>query len=160
MASGASIHELNRARGERSALKGGKLARLADAPITTLVVSDVFDDDLATIGSGPTFPPREHDRIELVAPMWLAADAMYDLVKHRERVMQKTPMSAISTPCSRSSRAGCAKAGGGPKGPRNRSDPWGESPCGFPRTTVSAVELSTSHCCSRRSWPGRRSQRS
>ena len=53
-AAGAPIEELNRARVARSAIKGGKLAEMAEAPIVTLAISDVPGDDLAVIGSGPT----------------------------------------------------------------------------------------------------------
>jgi hydroxypyruvate reductase len=95
IAAGAPIHELNKARIARSALKGGKLALLSEAPITTLVVSDVFDDDVATIGSGPTYPPRVKDRIELVAPMKLAAEEMYALLAHRERVLVTAPLTGF-----------------------------------------------------------------
>jgi hydroxypyruvate reductase len=95
IAAGAPIHELNKARSARSALKGGKLAQMAGAPITTLVVSDVFDDDLATIGSGPTVPPRPQDRIELVAPMRLAAEEMYALLAHRRRILVTAPLVGL-----------------------------------------------------------------
>lgn len=57
---GASIVEINRRRCELSAIKGGGLARrLAPAATITLAISDVPGDDLALIGSGPSFdPPR------------------------------------------------------------------------------------------------------
>jgi len=55
MNAGASIAELNALRKHLSQLKGGRLAaRLAPAPIVTLAISDVPDDDPAVIGSGPT----------------------------------------------------------------------------------------------------------
>ncbi|MDZ4361880.1 glycerate kinase [Brevundimonas sp.] len=61
--SGASIAEINCVRKHLSAVKGGQLARLAaPARLVTLVISDVPDDDPATIGSGPTVPdptPRQ-----------------------------------------------------------------------------------------------------
>lgn len=71
MASGAPIHELNAARTRLSAIKGGKLAARSRAPVVTLVVSDVIGDDPRVIGSGPTVcePPREDDRVLVVAPM-------------------------------------------------------------------------------------------
>ena len=75
MASGAQIHELNALRKQLSAIKGGKLAMLCAAPITTLAISDVFDDDLATIGSGPTIAHRNGDSEEVLAPMHAFADA-------------------------------------------------------------------------------------
>jgi hydroxypyruvate reductase len=76
MASGADIHAINRLRGELSRLKGGKLARMCDAPIATLAVSDVYDDDLAVIGSGPTYANRPGDRASVIAPMRSFAKAM------------------------------------------------------------------------------------
>jgi hydroxypyruvate reductase len=55
--SGADIHELNIVRKHLSILKGGGLARMAaPAELHALVLSDVIDDDLSTIASGPTVP--------------------------------------------------------------------------------------------------------
>jgi len=55
MRAGASIHELNTVRKHLSDLKGGGLLRAltADVRILSLILSDVADNDLATIGSGP-----------------------------------------------------------------------------------------------------------
>jgi glycerate 2-kinase len=55
--SGANIAEINTVRKHISAIKGGNLAKAA-YPATTiaLVISDVFDNDLGTIASGPTAP--------------------------------------------------------------------------------------------------------
>jgi hydroxypyruvate reductase len=55
-ASGAPIGELNTVRKHISAIKGGRLARAAAGPVTTLVLSDVVGDDMADVGSGPTIP--------------------------------------------------------------------------------------------------------
>jgi len=57
-ASGVTIRELNEARAARSQIKGGKLADGCVARITTLIASDVVDDDPYVIGSGPTCSPR------------------------------------------------------------------------------------------------------
>jgi glycerate 2-kinase len=55
--SGATIHEVNCVRKHISAIKGGKLARLAEpATLLTLILSDVIGDNLHAIGSGPTVP--------------------------------------------------------------------------------------------------------
>lgn len=55
--SGATIAEMNCVRKHLSAVKGGRLARLAaPAPVVTLLISDVPGDDPATIASGPTLP--------------------------------------------------------------------------------------------------------
>ena len=52
LARGASIHELNAVRRHLSRIKGGRLA--LGTRCTTYALSDVTDDDAATIGSGPT----------------------------------------------------------------------------------------------------------
>jgi hydroxypyruvate reductase len=78
MASGTSIHGLNRLRTSLSAIKGGKLGARALAPIVTLVVSDVLGDDERVVGSGPTIrtPPLDGDRVEIVAPMASFSEAV------------------------------------------------------------------------------------
>jgi hydroxypyruvate reductase len=73
MAAGASIHEINALRSNLSAIKGGKLAAICPTPITTLVISDVFDDDPRIVGSGPTIDGR--GETDVIAPMSLFADA-------------------------------------------------------------------------------------
>lgn len=51
---GADITELNAVRKHLSAVKGGRLARAASpATVVSLVVSDVLENDLASIASGP-----------------------------------------------------------------------------------------------------------
>ncbi len=53
--SGASIRELNIVRRHLSAIKGGGLLRACGgARVLALIISDVVNNDLATIGSGPT----------------------------------------------------------------------------------------------------------
>ena len=51
---GADIHALNTVRKHLSGIKGGWLAAASEVPGTTLALSDVVDDDLSVIGSGPT----------------------------------------------------------------------------------------------------------
>ena len=56
LSSGLSIKEMNIYRGVFSQIKAGKLARMAyPCPIISLVVSDIPGDQLALVGSGPTF---------------------------------------------------------------------------------------------------------
>lgn len=55
LASGAPIAEVNRIRSALSIIKAGGLSRACPEPITTLAISDVVGDDLAAIGSGPTW---------------------------------------------------------------------------------------------------------
>lgn len=84
---GASIHELNAARIARSQIKGGKLAEGCAAPVVTLVASDVFDDDLRIVGSGPTCTGRARDRCELAIPMRAFCDAFHgELRRHATAV--------------------------------------------------------------------------
>lgn len=57
LACGATIQEMNALRKHLSAVKGGRLAEhIHPAQATTLIVSDVVGNDLASIGSGPTVP--------------------------------------------------------------------------------------------------------
>jgi glycerate 2-kinase len=59
MANGATINELNCVRKQLSAFKGGRLARAAgNARVVTLIISDVIDDPLDVIASGPTVADR------------------------------------------------------------------------------------------------------
>jgi glycerate 2-kinase len=83
MASGAPIEEINALRKQLSAIKGGALAMLCAAPITTLIASDVFDDDPRVVGSGPTVADRPGERVEIVAPMDLFADAFARVLTER-----------------------------------------------------------------------------
>lgn len=53
--SGAPIEEVNRQRKQLSAIKDGKLALAAfPANVISVIISDVKDDDISVIGSGPT----------------------------------------------------------------------------------------------------------
>jgi len=79
---GATIHELNAARIARSQVKGGKLASGCAAPVVTLVASDVIDDDVRIVGSGPTCAGRPGDRCELAIPMRAFFDATIDIARH------------------------------------------------------------------------------
>lgn len=55
LACGASINQINCVRKHLSQLKGGGMARLAaPADLHALILSDVLDDDLSAIASGPT----------------------------------------------------------------------------------------------------------
>jgi glycerate-2-kinase len=55
--SGATIQEINVVRKHLSAIKGGQLLRSVNGcKVVSLILSDVIDDDLSSIASGPTFP--------------------------------------------------------------------------------------------------------
>lgn len=54
--SGVSIDELNAIRKHISKVKGGRLAKMCKGEVVSLIVSDVVNDPLDTIASGPTSP--------------------------------------------------------------------------------------------------------
>ena len=81
--SGASINEINTIRKHISNIKGGRLAKLA-SPSTcySLIISDVINDDISSIASGPT-----------VADSTTFSDALIILDKYN--LLEKTPSSII-----------------------------------------------------------------
>ncbi len=79
--SGASITELNTVRKHLSAIKGGQLIKHApEARWLTLTISDVINDDLQVIGSGPTVgdPTTFSDALEVL---------------HRYQLIDKIPVA-------------------------------------------------------------------
>jgi len=56
LASGATINEINTIRRHLDRVKGGGLARATKANIISLILSDVIDNPLEAIASGPTAP--------------------------------------------------------------------------------------------------------
>jgi len=75
--SGANIGAMNAVRKHLSRIKGGRLAREAQpAPVVTLAISDVPDDDPAVIASGPTVPDPTtlSDAREVLARFSIAPD--------------------------------------------------------------------------------------
>lgn len=71
IASGFSIHEMNKIRQSVSLIKGGKLLNyFSHNEVTQLLISDVKNDDLAIIGSGLFVPSEENNQL-LKAPQWL-----------------------------------------------------------------------------------------
>ena len=54
--SGAKIQEINVIRKHLSVIKGGRLAEASSATLIGLLMSDVLEDDMSVIGSGPTLP--------------------------------------------------------------------------------------------------------
>lgn len=99
---GATIHELNAARIARSEIKGGKLVSGCAAPVVTLVASDVVDDDVRIVGSGPTCAERPGDRCELAIPMRAFFDAMVDLARHHvtARSWNPAPLTGPVSQCA------------------------------------------------------------
>lgn len=67
--SGATINEINTVRKHISGIKGGWLAKKAyPATVVNLILSDVVDDPLDSIASGPTVPDSStfHDAAEIL----------------------------------------------------------------------------------------------
>jgi glycerate 2-kinase len=54
--SGANIKEINTIRKHLSIVKGGQLAKIAKCTIISLIISDIIDDPIEFIASGPTYP--------------------------------------------------------------------------------------------------------
>jgi len=54
--SGAEINEINTIRKHLSEVKGGQLARSTNAKVISLVISDIVNDPISSIASGPTSP--------------------------------------------------------------------------------------------------------
>ena len=65
---GADIHALNTVRKHLSAIKGGWLAVRAGGRCRALVISDVVDNDLSVVASGPTVPDSStfHDALDVL----------------------------------------------------------------------------------------------
>lgn len=60
LGAGLDIGAMNRVRARLSRIKGGGLARAAaPATVEALILSDVVDDDLTVVASGPTLPPSD-----------------------------------------------------------------------------------------------------
>ena len=81
--SGASINEINTVRKHISNIKGGRLAKLAN-PSTcySLIISDVINDDISSIASGPT-----------IADATTFNDAL--IILDNYNLLEKTPSSII-----------------------------------------------------------------
>ena len=82
--SGASINEMNTVRKHMSDIKGGRLAKLANpSPCHSLIISDVINDDISSIASGPT-----------IADNTTFKEAMDILENYK--LLEKIPSSIIS----------------------------------------------------------------
>jgi glycerate 2-kinase len=62
---GADIYELNAARKEKSAVKGGKFAEHCfPAKVVSLIFSDVLGNDISVIASGPTVLDKSTEKVK------------------------------------------------------------------------------------------------
>ena len=90
--SGANISEMNCVRKHLSAIKGGRLARAAaPARVVALMISDVPNDDLSVIASGPTVPDptTRQDALAVIAKYKIDAPAA--VMKHLSSAECETP---------------------------------------------------------------------
>jgi len=90
--SGANISEMNCVRKHLSAIKGGRLARAAaPARVVALMISDVPNDDLSVIASGPTVPDptTRQDALAVIAKYKIDAPAA--VLKHLSSPDCETP---------------------------------------------------------------------
>jgi glycerate 2-kinase len=90
--SGANISEMNCVRKHLSAIKGGRLARAAaPARVVALMISDVPNDDLSVIASGPTVPDptTRHDALAVIAKYKI--DAPTAVLAHLAQDACETP---------------------------------------------------------------------
>jgi glycerate 2-kinase len=90
--SGATISEMNCVRKHLSAIKGGRLARAAQpAKLVALMISDVPNDDLSVIASGPTAPDptSREDALAVIAKYKI--DAPPAVLKHLQSAACETP---------------------------------------------------------------------
>ena len=92
LASGAPIHEMNCVRKHLSRIKGGRLAAAAfPARVETLVISDVPNDDVSAVASGPTVadPTSVADARTIIAKYGIVVpDSVH---RHLEAGFDETP---------------------------------------------------------------------
>lgn len=97
--SGATITEMNAVRKHLSAVKGGRLVRLAaPAPVHTLLISDVPGDDMATIASGPTLPDSSTRKQALSILAQYGIDAPRAVTTWLSNPASETPKSLDDLP--------------------------------------------------------------
>lgn len=96
--SGAPIGEINTVRKHLSSVKGGLLAKEAfPAEVISLIISDVVDDKIETIASGPTAPDSTtyNDAIQVLKKynLWdkAAASIRKHLLNGLHRQLEETP---------------------------------------------------------------------
>ena len=82
---GATIHEINALRKQISAVKGGRLAKLAyPSTLISLILSDVIGDNLDVIASGPTVPDTHsfHDCLHILNKYGIKEDVHNAVIQY------------------------------------------------------------------------------
>ncbi len=98
--SGATINEMNALRKHLSQVKGGQLVRRSQAPILSLILSDVLESPLDTVGSGPTAPDSTTfaDAMKVITARGLREQLPASVLRHITRgadgKVADTPKSA------------------------------------------------------------------
>ncbi|MED5430513.1 MAG: DUF4147 domain-containing protein, partial [Pseudomonadota bacterium] len=85
LASGCSINEINTIRKHISSIKGGKLAESAfPSTVKSYIISDVINDDISSIASGPTAPDVStyQEAIEIIRKYNLINKAPKAILEH------------------------------------------------------------------------------
>ncbi len=91
-AAGAQISEMNCVRKHLSAIKGGRLAiAAAPAQAVSLIISDVPDDDLSVIASGPTVPDATTSEDALAILAKYKIEAPQAVLRHLQSAISETP---------------------------------------------------------------------
>ncbi|HUQ65021.1 MAG TPA: glycerate kinase [Flavitalea sp.] len=86
--SGAAIHEINTVRKHLSKLKGGQLVKqCSGAAVVSLIISDVPENDLQVIGSGPTVGDQStfRDAMQTLDKYGLLKTAPYSIINHLQK---------------------------------------------------------------------------
>ena len=97
LTSGATIQEINIIRKHLSAIKGGQLLKHTNnARVVSLILSDVVDDDVSSIASGPTCPDPSTfaDALKILGKYRLAGSrnpAVRHIIKGSRGLIEDTP---------------------------------------------------------------------
>ena len=90
--SGAPIGEMNCVRKHLSSIKGGRLAvAAAPAPVVSLMISDVPDDDPSVIASGPTVPDATTSAEAIAILRKYEIEISEAVLRHLEAPSAETP---------------------------------------------------------------------
>jgi len=94
---GLNIHEINSVRKHISQIKGGQLANACKAQGVVLVLSDIVDNDLYSIGSAPLYADKSRfkDAVEILKSYDIFEQIPQSVQKHLQKgldgVIEETP---------------------------------------------------------------------
>ena len=96
---GADIYEINTVRKHISRVKGGLLAKhFYPAKVLTLIISDIIDNDISVIASGPTTPDKStfQDALNVLNKYQISILRDY-LFRGTKGRLQETPKQLVNT---------------------------------------------------------------